>query len=101
MNSDESAFEGNGFNLQTSFNIWRSGKVQQQLHVSNSQRQNVDRTTNLNSTSNIISNSTYFTFYNANNQSTLSNPDSNSSIKTGMFHLFCIRNKSNFLLKNG
>uniref|UniRef100_A0A7E4VZ09 BHLH domain-containing protein n=1 Tax=Panagrellus redivivus TaxID=6233 RepID=A0A7E4VZ09_PANRE len=31
MISDESAFDGNGFNLQTSFNIWRSGKVQQQL----------------------------------------------------------------------
>lgn len=72
MNSDESAFDGNGFNLQTSFNIWRSGKVQQQLHVGG-------RHDKMN---HIPQNASYFPFYG--NHPVESNIDSStSSIKSG------------------
>ena len=72
MNSDESAFDANGFNLQTSFNIWRSGKVQQQLHAGG-------RHDKMN---HIHQNVGYFPFYG--NHPVESNIDSStSSIKSG------------------
>lgn len=92
MSSDESAFDTNGFNLQTSFNIWRSGKVQQQLHANNHRQ-------NSNSSAQNPSSSNMFNFYS--NQPAGSNSDSSasSSIKSGKLLLLFLLQIIHFFSK--